>query len=339
MKTALVIGSRGMDGSNLCKYLLDEGYTVIGADRHSSSPNYWRHKELGIENKFTIESIDLTDFASVGKIVNTYKPDEIYNLGAMSFVGESFKQPVATFNVNANGQLNVLEAVRNFSPSSKLYFASTSETFGKVQQVPQTEETPFYPRSLYGCAKLAGFDLTRNYREAYGLYACSGILFNHEGPLRGEEFVTRKITSNVAKWYYGKLKTFELGNLNSERDWGDSEDYVIAMNLMLQQNIPDDFVIATGNTRSIRDFIKVCFEYICIDIEFVGEGLGEKVMVKSYEDPIITINKNFFRPTEVDQLVGNYAKAKKILGWEPETSFKQLVFNMMEADIEREKIR
>lgn len=334
-KTALIIGSRGMDGSNLSKYLLDLGYNVIGADRRSSSANYWRHEELGIKNKFPIEIIDLTDISSISNIILKYKPDEIYNLGAQSFVSDSFTQPICTFDINAKGHLNLLEAVRKFSPVSKVYFASSSETFGKVQEVPQKETTPFYPRSPYGVSKLSGFWLTKNYRESYGMYCCSGILFNHEGSLRSEEFVTRKITSNIAKWYKGEIDYFELGNLDAQRDWGDSEDYVKGMHLMLQQNIPDDYVLATNETHSIREFIQECFNYLNIRIEFVGKGYDEIVQECVLQELIIKVNKDFYRPCEVDLLIGDYSKAKKELGWEPKIKFKQLVENMLKADLRR----
>lgn len=337
-KKALVIGSRGMDASNLIKYLMTLGYEVIGTDRRSSSPNYWRHDELGIRNKFKIESMDLTDLANVCEVINTHKPTEVYNLGAMSHVGESFKSPLATFQINAQGQINVLEAVRKFSPQSKVYFAATSELFGGVSDKPSTEETPFYPRSPYGTAKLAGFWSTKNYRESYGMYACSGILFNHEGALRGEEFVTRKITANIARWYAGKIKGFQLGNLDSKRDWGSSEDFIQGMYLMLQQPVPNDYILSTGETHTIREFIQECFNFLNLEMTSVGEGLNEVIFATNCTTPIITINKDFYRPAEVDVLLGDYSKAKKELGWKPTTTFKQLVIDMMQADLKREGV-
>lgn len=335
--TIVVMGSRGMDASNLIAYLLRKGgYNVIGTDRRSSSPNYWRHKGLGIEGKFHIETMDVTDYSNVSDVVNKYKPEMIFNLSAMSFVADSFHSPIATFDINANGQLNVLEAVRKFSPDTKIYFAATSEMFGKVQEVPQSENTPFYPRSPYGCSKLAGFWLTKNYRESYNLFACSGILFNHEGVLRGEEFVTRKITQSIAKWYYKKIESFELGNLDALRDWGDSEDYVIGALKMLQVDKADDYILATGIMHSVREFITECFDYLQLNFHFEGEGVNEKLYVEEFDDPVITISKKYYRPSEVDQLQGNYTKAKTELGWEPRVSFKQLVHKMMQADLDRE---
>jgi len=338
-KTAVVTGARGMDASNLIKYLLELNYNVIGTDRRSSSPNYWRHDELGIKGKFTIESMDVTDFTNVSNIVDKYKPDEMYCLAAMSHVGESFKSPLSTFNINATGQTNILEAVRKFSPHTKIYFAATSELFGGVSDKPSTEETPFYPKSPYGVAKMAGFWSTKNYREAYGLYACSGILYNHEGALRSEEFVTRKITKNIAMWRAGKIKSFQLGNLSAKRDWGSSEDFVKGMVMMLQQPTPNDYILATAQTHSIRDFIQECFDYMHIEIYFHGKGENEKVRCKATNETIISVSKEFYRPNEVQTLLGSYSKAEKELGWKPTTTFKKLVVDMMKADLKREGVK
>lgn len=335
----LVLGSRGMDASNLIKFLIEKRYNVIGADRRSSSPNYWRHKELGIEGKFVHETVDITDFSSVCDIIVKYKPEMIFNLAAMSFVAESFHSPISTVDINTNGHLNILEAVRKFSSDSKVYFAGSSEMFGKVQEVPQKESTPFYPRSMYGVSKLASYWATKNYRESYGMFACSGILFNHEGVLRGSEFVTRKITQNIAKWYHGKIESFEIGNIHALRDWGSSEDYVEGMFLMLQQEEPDDYILATGSMHSVKDFIEECIKSLKYEYHWEGEGLDEKLYVGSVSDkkPLVTISKEFYRPAEVDSLLGDYSKAKEKLGWEPKTTFKDLVHSMLKADIERER--
>lgn len=335
-KVALVTGSRGMDASNLIKFLLNKNYTVIGTDRYSSSPDFWRHEELGIKGKFTHVIMDITDFSNVSNVVKTYQPDEIYNLCAMSFVAESFNTPLSTFQINTNGHLNLLEAVRQFSPQSKIYFASTSEIFGKVQEVPQRETTPFYPRSPYAVAKLSSFWLTKNYREAYGIFSCSGVLFNHSGILRGESFVTRKITKNIAKVLTGKIDFFELGNINSKRDWGSSEDYIEAMWLMLQRETPEDYVISSGETRTIREFIQECFDVLNIKIEFKGEGLNEEVYIVGSKTPIIKISAKYFRPAEVDLLIGDCSKAEKELGWKRKISFKELVKSMMLFDAKKE---
>lgn len=334
----LVLGSRGMDASNLIKFLIEKRYNVIGADRRSSSPNYWRHKELGIEGKFVHETVDITDFSSVCDIIVKYKPEMIFNLAAMSFVAESFHSPISTVDINTNGHLNILEAVRKFSSDSKVYFAGSSEMFGKVQEVPQKESTPFYPRSMYGVSKLASYWATKNYRESYGMFACSGILFNHEGVLRGSEFVTRKITQNIARWYHGKIDSFEIGNIYALRDWGASEDYVEGMFLMLQQEEPDDYILATNEMHSVKQFIEKCFDYLGCDYYWEGVGIDEKLYVNDpgYVDPIITISKEFYRPCEVHQLLGDYSKAKEKLGWQPKTTFKELVITMLRADIERE---
>ena len=335
----LVLGSRGMDASNLIKFLIEKKYNVIGADRRSSSPNYWRHKELRIEGKFIHETVDITDFSSVCDTIVKYKPEMIFNLAAMSFVAESFHSPISTFDINTNGHLNVLEAVRKFSSDSKVYFAGSSEQFGKVQEIPQKESTSFYPRSIYGVSKLASYWATKNYRESYGIFACSGVLFNHEGILRGSEFVTRKITQNIAKWYHGKIDSFEIGNIYALRDWGDSKDYVEGAFLMLQQEEPDDYILATGSMHSVKDFIEECLNCLKYEYHWEGEGLDEKLYVESVSDkkPLVTISKEFYRPAEVDSLLGDYSKAKEKLGWEPKTTFKDLVHSMLKADIERER--
>lgn len=336
-KKILITGCRGQDASNLIKFLVDKDCIIIGTDRRSGNGEEfnWRHKELNIENKFIYEYMDITEFHNVCNIVEKYKPEEIYNLAAQSFVQTSFSQPYLTHNVNVIGHLNILEAVKKYSPKSKIYFACSSEIFGKVLETPQKETTPLNPRSPYGVSKLTGFYYTKNYREAYNLFACSGILFNHESCIRGEEFITRKLTKQIAEWMVGDREIIKIGNMDAKRDWGDSKDYVRAMYLMLQQDAPDDYVIATGETHSIREWIQECFNTIYIDIEFIGEGENEKVISKKTGKTIIESCKEFWRPCEVDLLIGDYTKAKTILGWAPTISFKQLVKDMMNKDIER----
>jgi GDPmannose 4,6-dehydratase len=338
-KLAGITGIRGQDGSYLAEFLLNKGYSVIGIDRRSGNGESvnWRHKELGIHNNpnFRVVYCDITEYESVRSIIEKYPFDEFYNLAAESFVQTSWDHPFHVMNVNTIGHLNILEAIRKYSPFTKLYFASSSETFGKVQEVPQTEKTPFYPRSPYGISKQTSFELTRNYRESYGLFCCSGILFNHESALRGEEFITRKITSNLAKWYYDNSHTFELGNMNAKRDWGDAREYVRAMWMMLQKDVPDDYVIATNETHSIKDFIISCFKYLKKDFKFEDEGLEEKVIVD--DKVVISVNKDYYRPCEVDLLLGSSEKAKRELGWIYNSTFEQLVEDMMVSDLKRIK--
>jgi GDPmannose 4,6-dehydratase len=319
-KKALITGITGQDGSYLAEFLLSKGYEVHGIVRRVAleDPEHqlWRIKH--ILNKVVIHSGSLESYASLFKIVHKIKPDECYHLAAQSFVSYSFEDEFSTINSNINGTHYILSAIKESAPKCKFYFAGSSEMFGKVRETPQTESTPFHPRSPYGISKIAGFDLTRNYREAYKLFACSGILFNHESPRRGFEFVTRKITNAVAKIKFGLAKELRLGNLEAKRDWGFSEDYVNAMWLMLQQNKPDDYVIATGETHTIREFADLAFKYA---------GLNYKKYV--------VIDKNFYRPTEVNILVGDYSKAKKKLGWKPKVRFKELVKMMVDADLNK----
>lgn len=318
MKRALVTGITGQDGAYLAQFLLEKGYQVYGAVRRSSTVNLERLEYLGIAEQVELVPLDLLDLGSIIRVLERVQPDEVYNLAAQSFVAVSFDQPVATGQITGLGAVNVLEAIRIVNPKIKFYQASSSEMFGKVQTVPQNEQTPFYPRSPYAAAKVYAHWMTVNYREAYGLFACSGILFNHESPLRGLEFVTRKITHGVARIKYGLTKELRLGNLEAKRDWGYAGDYVEAMWLMLQQPQPDDYVIATGEAHSVREFAMRAFAYV---------GLN-------WEDYVV-VDPQFMRPADVELLVGDASKAKRVLGWKPKTTFEQLVEMMVEADLKR----
>lgn len=322
MKKALITGVTGQDGAYLSQLLLNKGYEVHGLIRRSASGDVinWRLKRLGVEDDVILHDGNLTDISSLMRIVNTVKPDEVYNLGAQSFVKSSWQQPLLTGQVTGLGATHMLEAVRTLVPEARYYQASTSEMFGLIQAERQSETTPFYPRSPYGVAKLYGHWMTVNYRESFNLHASSGILFNHESPLRGIEFVTRKVTDAVARIKLGQQDKLALGNMDAKRDWGHARDYVEAMWLMLQQDIPDDYVIATGRTVSVREFCKLAFEY-------VGLKMDNHVVV----DPA------FFRPAEVDVLLGDPTKAKTKLGWVATTSLEQLVKEMVDADLERVK--
>ena len=321
-KTALITGITGQDGAYLAELLLDKGYRVIGTYRRTSGIDLWRLRELGIESRVVLECMDLEDLGNQIRVLQKYRPDEVYNLAAQSFVGVSFEQPVLTAQATGLGVCNLLEAIRIALPGARFYQASTSEMFGKVQTVPQAETTPFYPRSPYGVAKLYGHWMTVNYREAYGLYACAGILFNHESPLRGIEFVTRKITDAVARIRAGRQDRLTLGNLAAKRDWGFAKEYVEAMWLMLQQETPDDYVVATGETHSVQEFV---------ELAFAEAGLG------SWRDYVQTSDA-FVRPAEVDLLIGNPAKAQDRLGWAPRTKFPELVRVMVRADLQRQGV-
>ena len=317
-KIALITGITGQDGSYLAEFLLKKKYKVHGIVRRVAMEDQdhrlWRINH--ILNKITIHAATLESYASLVKIISVVKPTELYHLGAQSFVSYSFQDEFSTLNTNINGTHYILSAIKDFSPKTKLYFAGSSEMFGKVQTIPQNEKTRFYPRSSYGISKCTGFDLVRNYREAYNLFACTGILFNHESPRRGFEFVTRKITSAVARIKSGKQKYLELGNIKAKRDWGHAKDYVEAMWKMLQQNKPDDFVIGTGKVHSVENFLKLSFKYA---------GLDYKKYLK--------INKKFYRPAEVDFLVADFSKAKKKLNWKPRIKFNQLVKEMTDSDL------
>ena len=340
MKKAIVTGITGQDGVYLAELLLQKGYEVYGTYRRSASVNFWRVEELGIKSHENLHLIeyDLTDASNSIRMVAKIQPDEIYNLAAQSFVGVSFEQPLATAHITGLGAVHLLEAIRIVNPKIKFYQASTSEMFGVVQEVPQTEKTPFYPRSPYGVAKLYAHWMVVNYRESYDIFATSGILFNHESPLRGLEFVTRKITDAVAKIKLGKLDTLELGNLDAKRDWGYAKDYVEGMYLMLQANRADTYVLATNRTETVRDFVAMAFRAIDIELEFIGSGVNEVAIDKNSGKTLVKVNPKFFRPAEVDLLIGNPQKAKDELGWEPKTTLEELCAMMVEADIRRNKI-
>ena len=332
MKKALITGITGQDGSYLTELLLEKGYKVFGLIRRKSKEDFGNVEHL--KDKITFIYADMTDLASLVNAIKISDADEIYNLAAQSFVKSSWDSPVSTAEINALGVLNLLEAVRLVKPTARFYQASTSEMFGKVQEIPQKETTPFYPRSPYGVAKLYGHWITINYRESYNLFACSGILFNHESERRGLEFVTRKITHAAAMIKEGKQEFVELGNLDAKRDWGHSKDYVKAMWLMLQQDQPDDYVVATGETRTVREFAKEAFKAIGIDVEFKGTGLDEVGINKANGKIVVKVNKDFYRPAEVELLIGNPKKAEEKLHWKREISFHELVERMAKNDLE-----
>ena len=340
MKKAIVTGVTGQDGAYLAELLLNKGYEVYGTYRRTSSVNLWRIEELGIQNhkNFHLVEYDLTDQANSIHMVSKINPDEIYNLAAQSFVGVSFEQPLATANITGLGCVHLLEAIRVVNPKIKFYQASTSEMFGLVQEIPQTEKTPFYPRSPYGAAKLYAHWMVVNYRESYGIFATSGILFNHESPLRGREFVTRKITDSVAKIKLGKLDCLELGNLDAKRDWGYAKDYVEGMYLMLQAKESDTFVLATNRSETVRDFVKLAFKAVDIELEFSGKDENEIAKDKQTGKVVVKVNPKYYRPAEVDLLIGNPKKAKEILGWEPKCTLEELCSMMVKEDLRRNEI-
>ncbi|MGE4320073.1 MAG: GDP-mannose 4,6-dehydratase [Acholeplasmataceae bacterium] len=331
MKNALITGITGQDGSYLAELLLEKGYNVFGIMRRKSVLDYGNIKHL--VDKLNLIYADMTDYVSLVNAMKISNPDEVYNLAAQSFVGTSWEQPISTAEIDALGVTNILEAIKLIKPEAKFYQASTSEMFGLVQEIPQKEDTPFYPRSPYGVAKLYGHWITKNYRESFNLYACSGILFNHESERRGEEFVTRKITKSLAKIKLGLQDVLELGNLDSKRDWGHSKDYVYAMWLMLQQDTPDDFVIATGETRTVREFVTSACKALEINIHWEGDGIDE-VGKDDNGRVIVKVNEKYFRPAEVDILLGNPSKAEKKLNWERKIDFNELVFRMVINDLE-----
>lgn len=335
MKTALITGIRGQDGAYLARLLLEKGYEVYGADRRSGDSGFWRLKELGIERDVKVRYMDLLELTNIMREIERIRPDEVYNLAAQSFVQVSFEQPILTADIDAMGVLRLLEALRIIRPEARFYQASTSEMFGRVQAIPQNEKTPFYPRSPYGVAKLFGHWITVNYRESYNIFACSGILFNHESPLRGLEFVTRKLTHGIAKIRHGLQDRIVVGNLDSKRDWGYAPEYVEAMWLMLQQSEPDDYVIATGETHSVREFVEYAFKHAGFDVIWNGKGLEEKGIDRKTGRVVVEVSPEFFRPAEVDILIGDASKAKERLGWSPNTRFEDLVRIMVEADLRR----
>jgi GDPmannose 4,6-dehydratase len=334
MKKALITGITGQDGSYLAELLLEKGYEVHGTVRRASLINTHRINHLYDNKNLKLHYSDLTDMSSLTRIIQEVQPDEVYNLGAQSHVKVSFDIPEYTGQVDALGTLRILEAVRllGLESKTKIYQASTSELFGLVQETPQRETTPFYPRSPYGVAKIYGYWITKNYREAYGMYACTGILFNHESPRRGETFVTRKITMGLKAIAEGKQKELHLGNLNALRDWGHARDFVQAMWLMLQQKHPQDFVIATGKQYSVRQFVEACAPYFNMDIEWRGEGLQEIGYDKISQKDVIKVDPKYFRPTEVESLLGDSSKARRILDWYPKISFEELVKDMCENE-------
>lgn len=331
MKRALITGITGQDGSYLAELLLEKGYEVYGIMRRKSVVDYGNTEHIKERIKFIYA--DMTDLVSLISAMKISQADEVYNLAAQSFVATSWEQPLATAEIDAIGVTNILEAIRIIKPEARFYQASTSEMFGLVQEIPQKESTPFYPRSPYGVAKLYGHWITKNYRESFGMFACAGILFNHESERRGKEFVTRKITDAAARIKFGLQDCVELGNLSSKRDWGHSMDYVKAMWLMLQQEKPDDYVIASGETRTVRDFAGTAFKYAGIDLEWYGEGIEEEGRDKATGKTMVKVNPKFFRPAEVDILLGDPSKAEKSLGWVRNISFDELVKRMTENDI------
>jgi GDPmannose 4,6-dehydratase len=337
MKKAIITGITGQDAAYLAEFLLEKGYEVYGTYRRTSSVNFWRIEELGIQNHKNLHLIeyDLTDQANSVHMVMKVQPDEIYNLAAQSFVGVSFEQPLATAHITGLGCVHLLEAIRIVNPKIRFYQASTSEMFGDVQEIPQKETTPFWPRSPYGAAKMYAHWMVVNYRESYDMFASSGILFNHESPLRGLEFVTRKITDSVAKIKLGKLECIELGNMDAKRDWGFAKDYVEGMYLMLQSDKPDTYVLATSRTQTVRDFVIMAFKAIGVSLEFKGTGEEEVAIDAATNKVVVKVNPKFYRPAEIDLLIGNPQKAKDELGWEPKCTLEELCAMMVESDLRR----
>jgi GDPmannose 4,6-dehydratase len=339
-KRAIITGITGQDGAYLAQLLLEKGYHVTGTFRRSSSVNFWRIAELGVENhpNLSLVEYDLTDLSSSIRLMENARPDEVYNLAAQSFVGVSFEQPVTTASITGLGAVNLLEAIRIVNPKARFYQASTSEMFGKVQAVPQIESTPFYPRSPYGVAKLYAHWMTVNYRESYGIFGSSGILFNHESPLRGREFVTRKITDSVAKIVLNKLDLLELGNLDAKRDWGYAREYVEGMWRMLQADQPDTYVLATNRTETVRDFVSMAFRGAGIGIEWRGQGEAETGHCGRTGKLLVRVSSKFYRPAEVDLLIGDPSKAQRELGWQANTTLEQLCQMMVDADLRRNEL-
>ncbi|WP_315077653.1 GDP-mannose 4,6-dehydratase [Acinetobacter guillouiae] len=337
MKTAVITGITGQDGAYLAELLLSKGYIVYGTYRRTSSVNFWRIEELGVKinNNFHLIEYDLTDLSASIRLLQKTGATEVYNLAAQSFVGVSFEQPITTAEITGVGVVNLLEAIRIVNPQIRFYQASTSEMFGKVQEIPQKEDTPFYPRSPYGIAKLYAHWMTINYRETYGIFATSGILFNHESPLRGREFVTRKITDSIAKIKLGKLDVLELGNLDAKRDWGFAKEYVEGMWRMLQADEPDTFVLATNRMETVRDFVTMAFKAAGITVAYQGTDINEIAIDLVTGKTVMKINPKFYRPAEVELLIGDATYAKNKLGWVPKTNLEELCNMMVEADLHR----
>jgi GDPmannose 4,6-dehydratase len=337
MQSAVITGITGQDGAYLAELLLKKGYAVHGTYRRTSSVNFWRIQELGIEKHPNLHLVeyDLTDLSAAIRLLERTEATEVYNLAAQSFVGVSFEQPITTAEITGLGALHLLEAIRIVNSNIRFYQASTSEMFGKVQAIPQTETTSFYPRSPYGVAKLYAHWMTVNYRESYGLFASSGILFNHESPLRGREFVTRKITDTVAKIKHGQCSVLELGNLDARRDWGFAREYVDGMWRMLQVDVPDTFVLATHRAETVRDFVTLAFKALSMPIEWKGQGIEETGIHAENGQLLVKINPVFYRPAEVDLLIGDSTKAKRELGWEAKTTLEELCNMMVDADLRR----
>jgi len=337
LKTCLITGITGQDGAYLAELMLERGYDVFGTYRRTSSVNFWRLEELGVRDNPRLHLVehDVTDLGASISLVTRVQPNEIYNLAAQSYVGVSFEQPATTAQITGIGALNLLDAIRIVDRTIRFYQASTSEMFGKVQAMPQDESTPFYPRSPYGVAKLYAHWMTVNYREAYGIFGSSGILFNHESPLRGREFVTRKITDAVARIKLGKLDSLELGNLDAKRDWGYAKDYVEGMYLMLQAKEPDTYVLATGRTESVRDFVTLAFRASGVELVWRGSGVNEVGVDARSDRTLVRVNPRFYRPAEVDLLIGSAAKALDRLGWQTKTTLEELCQMMVDADMRR----
>lgn len=336
-KSAIVTGITGQDGAYLAQLLLEKGYKVYGTYRRTSSVNFWRIEELGIAGHENLELVehDLTDLSASIRLLQQAEPAEVYNLAAQSFVGVSFDQPLTTAEITGLGAVNLLEAIRIVNPKIRFYQASTSEMFGKVQSIPQTEATPFYPRSPYGVAKLYAHWMTINYRESYDIFGSSGILFNHESPLRGKEFVTRKITDAVARISLGRQDCLELGNLDAKRDWGFAKEYVEGMWRMLQADEPDTFVLATNRTETVRDFVSMAFKAVDVELDWQGSAEQERGIDRNTGKTVVQVNPRFYRPAEVDLLIGDPQRARDILGWQPQTTLEQLCKLMVEADLAR----
>jgi GDPmannose 4,6-dehydratase len=339
MKTAIITGVSGQDGAYLTELLLNKGYMVYGTYRRTSSVNFWRMEELGVARhpNLRLVEFDLTDLSTCIRLLQSSGATEVYNLAAQSFVGVSFEQPITTAEITGVGAVNLLEAIRIVNPKVRFYQASTSEMFGKVQAIPQVESTPFYPRSPYGVAKLYAHWMTVNYRESYGIFGSSGILFNHESPLRGREFVTRKITDSIAKIKLGQLDVLELGNMDAKRDWGYAREYVEGMWRMLQADKPDTYVLATNRTETVRDFVGMAAKAAGFEIEFAGSGIDETAIDRKSGKTIVRVNPRFHRPAEVDLLIGSADKARRELGWVAETTLEQLCQMMVEADLRRNR--